>query len=97
VTIPNTTLTDEAIERPYEGGTGRFVEEVDIAYEDDVDAAIDLLGDIAADVEGVLADPEHGPESPNSVTTPYGLPSSTGYRTRPSSNSRSGRPSSEPC
>jgi small-conductance mechanosensitive channel len=58
VTIPNTTLTDEAIERPFEGGTGRFVQYVEIAYEDDVEAATDLLASIVADVDGVVTDPE---------------------------------------
>jgi small-conductance mechanosensitive channel len=49
VTIPNTRLTDDVIERPFEGGTGRFAEEIRIAYDADLDRSIELLDAIAAD------------------------------------------------
>ena len=39
VTIPNTTLTSEAVARPYGRGRSRVVERIGIAYEDDVDDA----------------------------------------------------------
>lgn len=57
VTIPNTALTDESIVRPFEGGDCRTVEHVAIAYDDDVEAALDLLSEIVGDLDGVLEDP----------------------------------------
>jgi len=58
VTIPNTALTGQAITRPYGRGRYRLVEHVGLAYEDDVEAAIELLEGAAASVGGVLAEPE---------------------------------------
>lgn len=58
VTIPNTTLTSEVITRPYGRGRHRVVEQIGIAYEDDVDAAMDHFVEAAAMIEGVLEDPK---------------------------------------
>lgn len=58
VTIPNTELTSKAITRPYGRGRYRVVEHVGLAYEDDVDAAIEHLEAAATDVEGIQAEPE---------------------------------------
>lgn len=57
VTIPNTVLTSQAITRPYGRGRYRVVEHVGIAYEDDVDAAIEHLTAAASEVESVLDAP----------------------------------------
>jgi small-conductance mechanosensitive channel len=57
VTIPNQTLTSEAITRPYGRGRYRVVEHVGIAYEDDVDAALDELQAAAGDVATILDAP----------------------------------------
>lgn len=58
VTIPNTELTGKAITRPYGRGRYRVVEPVALAYEDDVDAAIEHLVAAAANVEEIQAEPE---------------------------------------
>lgn len=57
VTIPNTALTGESIVRPFEGGDCRTVEHVAIAYDDDVERALDVLSEIVGDLDGVLEDP----------------------------------------
>jgi small-conductance mechanosensitive channel len=57
VTIPNTTLTSEAVARPYGRGRTRVVEHVRLAYEDDVEVATETLESVAGDVEGVLDHP----------------------------------------
>ena len=58
VTIPNTNLTDEAIFRPYGGEQYRVVEQIGIAYEDDVEDALRQLKDTALEVDGVLKEPD---------------------------------------
>lgn len=57
VTIPNTVLTNQSITRPYGRRRHRVVDHVALAYEDDVDAALDILEAGAGAIEGVLADP----------------------------------------
>jgi small-conductance mechanosensitive channel len=57
VTIPNTVLTSQAITRPYGRGRYRVVEHIGIAYEDDVDAAIEQLTAAAIEVQSVLDTP----------------------------------------
>lgn len=57
VTIPNTTLTDESIVHPFDGATSRVTEQIDIAYEEDVDDAIRYLAEAARETEGVLDQP----------------------------------------
>lgn len=57
VTIPNTTLTEGPIARPFEGGTCRIVERVTIAYDDDIETALYLLTGVVDEVDGILADP----------------------------------------
>ncbi|MFB6255913.1 MAG: mechanosensitive ion channel family protein [Haloplanus sp.] len=57
VTIPNTVLTGQTITRPYGRRRRRLAERVDIAYEDDVDRALDILKDAAGEMTTVLADP----------------------------------------
>ena len=58
VTIPNTVLTDQAIVRPFGRGNYRVVDRIDLAYEDDVDEAMDHLEATAIGLDGVLAAPE---------------------------------------
>ena len=58
VTIPNTTLTSEAITRPYGRGRYRVVEHIGVAYEDDVEAAMDHFIEAATAIDGVLSDPK---------------------------------------
>lgn len=57
VTIPNTILTSEAITRPFGKGNYREVERVELAYEDDIDRALVLLGDVATEVDDILEAP----------------------------------------
>ncbi|MDR5671808.1 mechanosensitive ion channel [Halalkaliarchaeum sp. AArc-GB] len=57
ITVPNTTLTSETISRPYGWGRYRVVEHIGIAYEDDIDDALDHLRETATELSGVLADP----------------------------------------
>ena len=57
VTIPNTVLTSQAITRPYGRGRYRVVEHIGIAYDDDVDDAIEHLTAAAAGLEAVLDAP----------------------------------------
>jgi len=58
VTIPNTVLTSQTITRPYGRNRYRVVDRIDIAYEDDVDEALDLLREAATEeLDDVLADP----------------------------------------
>ncbi len=57
VTIPNTTLTNEPVARPFGRDRTRVVERIGLAYEDDVDEALDRLTAAATDLSGVLDDP----------------------------------------
>ncbi|MGM0590568.1 MAG: mechanosensitive ion channel family protein [Halobacteriota archaeon] len=58
VTVPNTELATSAVSRPYSRGRYRLTETLGIAYGDDVDEAMNLLGVAAEQTEGVLDDPE---------------------------------------
>jgi len=57
VTIPNTTLTDESIVRPFEGDECRTVDHIAVGYDDDIETAIDVLTHITEDIDGILDDP----------------------------------------
>ena len=57
VTIPNTTLTDESIVRPFEGDECRTVDHIAVAYDDDIETAIDVLTQITEDIDGIPDDP----------------------------------------
>lgn len=57
VTVPNTTLTNESVERPFEGDDVRVVERVGVAYAADADRATALLDEVVRGVDGVRADP----------------------------------------
>lgn len=57
VTIPNTILTAHEITRPYGRGNHRVVQELGVAYEDDVPAVLSHLEDVAAGTERILAEP----------------------------------------
>ncbi|MFB6124187.1 MAG: mechanosensitive ion channel family protein [Haloferacaceae archaeon] len=57
VTVPNTTLTEQAITRPYGRGRYRVVEHVGVAYEADAAAAISHLQAAAEHLEDVAAEP----------------------------------------
>ncbi|MEF8819934.1 MAG: mechanosensitive ion channel domain-containing protein [Haloferacaceae archaeon] len=67
VTVPNTHLTSQAVARPYGHGRTRVVERVDVAYEDEVEAALAGLRDAAGDVDGIAAEP-----SPNAYVDEFG-------------------------
>jgi small-conductance mechanosensitive channel len=58
VTIPNTNLTDDAIFRPYGGENYRVVEEIGIAYEDEIDEGLRYLKEAAIETEGIEGEPE---------------------------------------
>lgn len=57
VTIPNTILTSHEIIRPYGRGNHRIVHELGIAYDDDPSQALTHLEAVAAETDGVLAEP----------------------------------------
>ena len=57
VTIPNTTLTDEPITRPFEQGNRQVVEYVTVGYGEDVEAALYLLSEVTTGIDGILEDP----------------------------------------
>ncbi len=57
VTVPNTTLTDEPIERPYGRPRHRLEHEIGIDYEADLDVALGHLYEAATDLESVAAEP----------------------------------------
>ncbi len=57
VTVPNTTLTDEAITRPYGRGRHRVVERVGMAYDTDIETGLRELEAAAASLDGVRAEP----------------------------------------
>lgn len=57
VTVPNTTLTDQPITRPYGRLRHRLETEVGIAYESDLGEALEELYGAAADLDGVAAEP----------------------------------------
>ena len=57
VTVPNTVLTSRAVARPYGRGRHRLVEYVGIAFESDVEAALEHLEAAAVEVDAVLPEP----------------------------------------
>ncbi|GAA0510397.1 Mechanosensitive ion channel [Halorubrum aquaticum] len=57
VTVPNTVLTEQAIERPYARDRSRMTDRVDLAYDDDVGEAIRVLETAVDGIEGVLEEP----------------------------------------
>lgn len=57
VTIPNTTLTDEAVVRPYDQQRTRETEYIDIAYEADIDSASQLLLGVTDGIDAVADEP----------------------------------------
>ena len=58
VTVPNTVLTGGAITRPFGRGRYRVVETVGLAYEEDLEEAMELLEGVARGVGGVLEEPD---------------------------------------
>jgi small-conductance mechanosensitive channel len=57
VTVPNTLLTGQAITRPYGRGRQRVVDRIGVAYEADVEDALDRLTAATDAVEGIEAEP----------------------------------------
>lgn len=57
VTIPNRVLTSRAITRPFGRGRYRVVDQVGLAYEEDVDEAMAVLEDAATSMDGILDQP----------------------------------------
>ena len=57
ITVPNTELTTNAITRPFGREQFRVTERIGIEYDDDVDAAMDVLRRAVADHGAVLSDP----------------------------------------
>lgn len=57
VTIPNTTLTNEPIVRPYEQESYRMTDRVEISYEADVDHALSTFLDVATGMNDILDEP----------------------------------------
>lgn len=57
LTVPNTTLTSQQIVRPYAHGRYRVVEHVSLAYEADLEQAIDQLESAADAIDGVTHEP----------------------------------------
>jgi small-conductance mechanosensitive channel len=58
VTIPNTVLTSQAITQPYGRQRSQVVEELEVAYEDDIAAVRSQLEAVARDLDGVLEAPD---------------------------------------
>ena len=57
VTIPNTILTSQEITRPFGRGDYQVVEQIGLAYEDDVDEAMEHLREAAVALDDVLERP----------------------------------------
>jgi small-conductance mechanosensitive channel len=57
VTVPNTTLTNQAVTRPFGQGRQRVVERIGISYEDDVDEAMARLRAATEAVEHIAEGP----------------------------------------
>jgi len=57
VTVPNTTLTSEAVTRPYGRARHRIVDTVGIAYETDVGEALAHMHAVATNLDGVADEP----------------------------------------
>lgn len=67
ITIPNTVLTSQAITRPYGHGRYQVVERISLAYEDDVDEALQHLQAAATELDDILDAP-----SPNVYVEEFG-------------------------
>lgn len=57
VTIPNTILTSHEIVRPYGRGNHRIVQELSVAYEDDISEVLAHLEAVAVTIDGILTEP----------------------------------------
>lgn len=57
VTLPNTVLTEQAIIRRFGREHYRIVDRIGLAFEDDVDEAMDHLHAVAAEIDGILTEP----------------------------------------
>lgn len=57
VTIPNTILTTREVIRPYGRGNRRVVQELGIAYDDDISEVLSLLEEAAAETDTILPMP----------------------------------------
>lgn len=57
VTIPNTVLTSQSITRPFGHGRYQVVEQIGLAYEDDVDEALRHLKEAAVELDTILEAP----------------------------------------
>jgi small-conductance mechanosensitive channel len=57
VTVPNTTLTGEAVTRPYGRARHRIVEQIGVDYDDDLAAALDHMQTVAADLDVIADEP----------------------------------------
>lgn len=57
ITVPNTVLTEQAVTRPYGRGRYRVVDRIDLAFDADVDAAIDGVEAAFDDVEAIAEAP----------------------------------------
>jgi small-conductance mechanosensitive channel len=57
ITVPNTRLTSEAVTRPYGQDRHRVIERIGIAYEADVDEAVEHLRAATEGIEGIAEGP----------------------------------------
>lgn len=57
VTVPNTVLTSQAVVRPFGRRNYRVVEQISIAYEEDVDEAMEHLEEAALAIDQILPQP----------------------------------------
>ena len=57
LTVPNTTLTDETVRRPYGRARLRVVEQVGLSYDDDPEEGLAILRAVAEDLEVVADEP----------------------------------------
>ena len=66
ITVPNTVLTSQAITRPYGQGRYRVIERIGLAYEADVEEAIEHLKAATDGIEGIAEAP-----SPNAYVDEF--------------------------
>ncbi|MHB9288214.1 mechanosensitive ion channel family protein [Halobacteriales archaeon Cl-PHB] len=57
ITVPNTTLTDEAVTRPYGRARYRVVEQIGFSYDDDPHEGLSVLVEAAEDLDVVADEP----------------------------------------
>jgi len=57
VTVPNTTLTSEAVTRPYGRARRRVVTQIGVPYESNVGTALERMHDAAVELESVASEP----------------------------------------